>query len=279
MALASFLVFALYRVALVYRFDLEGECMVPASRPAQEPSPLPSLAALRVVSYNIAGHTALVRPGHVAQIGALIQGLEADVVGLQEVHRGTWQSRWRDQVAELERTTGLAAAFGPSFRVLGGEFGNAVLVRGTVLDSEVLPLPSFGEPRSVLRVRVEVRGSELEVFVTHLTAWGGVNRAARGRQLRCLGEHLRAAGRPFVLAGDFNAPPQTPEVAALLRGDLAQLCGVREESTHSLLDRRLDYLLADPRFRVVQGRVLRRGPSDHWPLVAELAPAGEPPSG
>jgi endonuclease/exonuclease/phosphatase family metal-dependent hydrolase len=267
----AFLLFVAYRVVFVYRFDLTGDCAPAAAGAAvnrETPRPAPRL---RIVSYNIAGHTALVRGGHVAQVAALLRDLDADVVGLQEVHRGTWQSRFRDQVDELGRLTGLAAAFGPSYRALGGEFGNALLVRGEVLESATHPLPSVGEPRSLLRARVRVRGLELDVFVTHLAAWGGAARAVRARQLACLGAQLRSAERPFVLAGDLNAGPGAPEMAALLADEeLARSCGAPGEATYPLLDRRIDYILVDQHWRVLEAQVLRHGPSDHWPVVASL---------
>ena len=272
----AFLLFVAYRVLFVYRFDLgsdEARCPpAPVSGGPMIAAPTPGpVTPLRVVSYNIAGHTALVRPGHVAQVAALLRELDPDVVGLQEVHRGTWQSWFRDQTEELARRTGLTPAFGPSFRALGGEFGNAVLVRGEVLAAATLPLPSVGEPRSLLRARVRVREVELDVFVTHLAAWGGAARAVRARQLRCVGAQLRAADRPFVLAGDLNAAPGSPEIVALLGDDLARLCGLPEDVTYPLLARRIDYLLVDGHWRVLEARVLREGPSDHWPVVAALA--------
>src|ERR1044072_8558365 len=130
---------------------------------------------VRVLSYNIEGHAALVRARHLEEIAAVIRAQHPDVVALQEVHRGTWEARFHDQAAELGRLTGMTAAFGPSFRVLGGEFGNAILSRTPLRDVELVRLPSFGEPRSLLRARLDVRGAELEVMAAHLAAWGGLN--------------------------------------------------------------------------------------------------------
>lgn len=266
---ALFLLFAAYRVLLVYRFDL-APCPPPPAAAVAAPV---AAATLRVLSYNIEGHAALVRGGHLAAVAEVIRAAAADVVGLQEVHRGTWQSRFRDQAVELARGTGMTAVFGPSFRVLGGEFGNAVLVRGEVLESDVVALPSFGEPRSLLRARVRARGLETDVFVTHLSAWGSATRPLRVRQVRCLREQLQAAGRPFVLTGDLNAPPQSPEIVALLGADLARLCGEPGDTTHPFLRRRIDYVLAGPGWQVVEAAVIKEGPSDHWPVLAVLSSA------
>jgi len=233
-------------------------------------SPAATPPTLKVLSYNISGHSTILRGGHVAAIAQLIAEERPDLVGLQEVHRGTWQSRFRDQAAEIADKTGMTLHFGPSYRAMGGEFGNAVLVRGRVIDAEVLPLPSYGEPRTLLRTGVEVNGFVLDFYVTHLAAWGSWNRRMRTEQAACMVEQVRATGRPYVLCGDFNAPPGAQELDVVVRNDIFQLCGIAGESTHSLLDRRLDYIFSDPRFEVLDARVLRRGRSDHWPVVAEL---------
>jgi endonuclease/exonuclease/phosphatase family metal-dependent hydrolase len=165
----------------------------------------------------------------------------------------------------------MQVSYGPSFHALGGEFGNAVLTRGHVVAARVVPLPSFGEPRSLLETTVELRGTRVLVYVTHLAAWGSANHRIRTRQVECLAAHLRATRRPFVLCGDLNAAPQAPELAGLETGGFAQLCGLASEPTHALLSRRLDYIYADPRFSVVDAVVLHTGPSDHWPIAATLS--------
>lgn len=225
---------------------------------------------LSVLSYNIEGHAALVRGGHLTRIAQVIAAQRPDVVALQEVHRGTWQARFRDQARELAAATGMEIAYGPSFRSLGGEFGNALLTRGDITGSRVVSLPSFGEPRSLLEAEIEIDGARYSIFVTHLAAWGSFNRRTRQRQVSCLGEHVRASRRPFVLCGDLNAVPGAPDLEVLETGGFARLCGLASEPTHTLLGRRLDYIYADPRFQVIDAAVLREGPSDHWPIAATL---------
>ncbi len=257
-----------YRTIFVYQLETRP-CPAPSARTAVNETIAPG-SSLSVLSYNIEGHAALVRGGHLTRIARLIVERRPDVVALQEVHRGTWQARFGDQAAELARRTGMQLVYGASFRALGGEFGNALLTRGRIAASRVVPLPSFGEPRSLLDTTVELDGARFEIFVTHLAAWGSFNRRIRARQVRCLGEHLRASPRPFVLCGDLNAVPGAADLDDLAQGGFAQLCGLASEPTHALLGRRLDYIYADPRFTVTEATVLRSGPSDHWPIAATL---------
>lgn len=279
-----------YRATFVYELR-PGRCApggdVAVLRQAPPQGAWPAVAAgpveraVRVLSYNIAGHGALVDADYLQEIAAVIREQGADVVALQEVHRGSWQARFEDQAAELGRLTGMTAVFGASFGVLGGEFGNAVLSRGTLRDAQLVRLPSLGEPRSLLRAHLAVGATELDLLVTHLAAWGRLNRGIRVRQAQCLGEHAGVERRLLVLCGDLNAPPPSAELAALLRGRRLQLAGDPAEPTHPLLGHRIDYVFAGPGWRVARAVVVHAGPSDHWPVVADLVPdaAGDAAAG
>jgi endonuclease/exonuclease/phosphatase family metal-dependent hydrolase len=243
------------------------------SVPEQNPAPAPKPRELVVATYNIAGHTALQRGDYVAEIAAVVRALEADVVGLQEVHRGTWQSRWSDQIAALETATGMKGHLGPSFHALGGDFGNAVLTRGEIVDATVLKLPRLGEPRTALRARLSVDGLPLELYVTHLTAWGELNRWIRRRQVDCLCGIWDQAPSHVVFMGDLNAGPSAPE----LNGFRARGLDEKAPATHAWTGRALDAIVVGPGWELVEKHVVRTGPSDHWPVVARLRWRGEPP--
>lgn len=225
---------------------------------------------LSVMSYNIQGHAAVLSRRYLAGVARAIRDARPDVVGLQEVHRGTWASRFTDQVEMLAEATGMEACFGRSLAYRTGEYGNALLTRGRPLETEVRILPGEAERRSLLRCRVEVNGAPLEVFVTHLAAWGRLARNIRVRQAHYIAAHLAAAEGCFVLAGDLNAPPGAPELAPLLGHRDLRLCGRPHDPTHRLMRQRLDYVFAGPSFREVHSRVLRAGPSDHFPVLASL---------
>ncbi len=231
---------------------------------------------LVVLSYNVAGHEALLHADHLEQVANVIRAHRPDVVALQEVHRGTWQARFRDQAQELGQRVGMNVFFGPSYGALGGEFGNAVLTRGRIVGTAVIDLPSIGEPRSLLRSTLEIDGAPLDFLVTHLAAWGRLGGRVRSLQVRCLREQIRRSSNAVVFCGDLNAVPGSPEIAELLGGDLVELAGLASESTVPFLRRRYDYVLADPGWRVVEARVLHEGPSDHWPVLVTLAHRAAP---
>ncbi len=255
-----------YRVLSVYQFR-PGFCEATAAAPA--------IAAtyprrLLVMTYNIEGHAELIRGDHIARVADVINEIQPDVVGLNEVHRRTWQSRFSDTVDELRRRTRMNAVFGESYQQLGGQFGNAILTRGRIVSHDVYKLPGIGEPRSLLEATIDIGGGQIEFYVTHLAAWEQLNRGIRGDQLECLAHHVRASAHPFVLTGDINAPPESPEVASFLKKPFLQICGKDIEPTQKIMKSRIDYIFADRGWRILQARTLDTGPSDHRPVIAEL---------
>lgn len=255
-------------------------------------------APLSVMSYNIQGHGALLGRRYLEGIARVIRRARPRVVGLQEVHRGTWAARFGDQVAILAELTGMRASFGRSLVLRTGEYGNALLFRGRLLEEEVSILPGEAERRSLLRCRIvpdgpglappiEETAEALDVFVTHLAAWGRLGRSVRVRQASFVADRLHEADRPFVLTGDLNAPPAAPELAPLMDHARLRACGGLDGSdhdhaeggrgrdraaTHRFLRQRIDYVFAGPTWRRVGARVLRTGPSDHYPVLATLWP-------
>ncbi len=283
--LSIFLLFFLYRVFTVYTVR-SGECRPKPVDPSlrlltrDEHGQLVSFPErinypnqerpLVVMTYNIAGHDELLDSAHIRKIAAVINEVKPDIVGLQEVHRKTWQSRFRDQLAELVAATHMHGYFYPSYEQWGGGFGNAILTRGQVLSAVTHPLPSIGEPRTVIEAVINLDGATITFFVTHLVTWAQLNRATRKLQLECLARHVRTGRYPYILAGDFNADPSTPEVQEFRRINAAQIAGEEIGPTQKQLNKRIDYIFADYGWEVRGARVIAAGPSDHYPLVAEL---------
>ncbi|HEV3484784.1 MAG TPA: endonuclease/exonuclease/phosphatase family protein [Vicinamibacterales bacterium] len=224
---------------------------------------------LKVMSYNIQGHAAARRPDHLPKLAEVIAAVKPDVVGLQEVHCGT-RAGPAHQGEVLAELTGLNHWFGRSCAMDGGDYGNAVLTRGTIASAHVHPLPGSGEPRSVLQTDITVDGMSFTFFVTHLAAWGRLLRVARMRQVEELGDIIARGSLPHVLVGDFNVPPAADEIRALLAHGHLRVCGDTKEVTFPMTRQRLDYVFCDPRWEFLSSDVVRRGPSDHWAIVVQL---------
>jgi endonuclease/exonuclease/phosphatase family metal-dependent hydrolase len=225
--------------------------------------------SLRVMTYNIQGHAARGRADHLPKLAEVIAAADPDVVGLQEVHCRTRAGNVHQGEA-LAELTNLRLVFGRSCAMDGGDYGNAVLTRGTVKRSHVYPLPGSGEPRSLLQADIDIAGTGFTFFVTHLAAWGRLLRIARLRQIAELGDIIARGSLPHVLVGDFNVPPGAEELRVLLARGHLRICGEPREVTFPMTRQRLDYVFCDPRWEFSASEIVRRGPSDHWPILVDL---------
>jgi endonuclease/exonuclease/phosphatase family metal-dependent hydrolase len=122
-------------------------------------------------------------------------------------------------------------AYGPACTLPGERtFGNALLSRFPILVRRTLALPNpLGrEPRSLLCCLLALPGAQLPVFVTHLD-WELDGSYARCQQVRFIADQIDlfvAAAKesphpyggdllPPILAGDFNAEPDSDEIRFL----------------------------------------------------------------
>lgn len=260
-----------YRVVFVFTVR-PARCRCARQDPgfAARSEAVPAPGKLIIASYNIQGSGALVRRDHILQIANVLFSASPDIAGLQEVHRRNWQSRFADQMAELSGLTGFRSAFGRSFGAMGAGFGNALLTRGRIVSSTVHDLPAAGEPRSLLQARLQLSGGEINAFVTHLAAWGTLNRVSRGDQIACIIEHLRCSKLPFVLIADLNAGPSAPEMQELLRSGLVSVCGNLSQPTYKMTGQTLDYIFVSHQLECGASNIISEGPSDHSLITAEV---------
>lgn len=252
-----------------------------ASAPA---SAQPADAAITLATYNIhAGKDADGQP-NLERVAAVLDTLAADIVVLQEVDRRTTRSEGVDHIAELERLTGLHGAFAKSLDYQGGEYGIAALARWPIDDVRVLPLPTeppltrsngSQQPLVALYIVVATPAGRVHVVNTHLIAEGaGTNRK---QQLVALLAHVRRLvphGAPLVVGGDFNARPESDEIAAttLALDDAWTACdaaGAGYTFPAHQPDRRIDYLFLHG-LRCTSARVHGTTASDHRPLIAQV---------
>lgn len=266
-ALFLFSCFLAYRILSVYRFRSVA-CIPPEGASAAATAAPPE--RLVVLNFNTEGHATLWDPDHLDEIAAVIRDQKADIVGLQEVHRGTWQARFADQAQILADLTGMKVVFGPSFDTLGGEFGNAILTRGEIVDSDVTKLPGLGEPRTLLRARIRIDDRTVDFYVTHLAAWGWMFRDSRRAQVDCVRRSLERSSVPPIVVGDFNATPEKPEMLLLMNHPRFTELGIKEEPTHKVMQQHIDYVIGDRRFRRLIGGRVEVDPSDHYPIRLEL---------
>lgn len=174
-----------------------------------------SSTRLKVLSYNL-------RFGELAsleELAAFINQQNPDIVALQEVDCRTSRDRaprqhGKDFATELGFRTGMIAAYGKAIPYAGGYYGIAILSKYPLAKVERIYLPKTEngkEQRAVLVADVEFREGEYITFAsTHLDY---TNTEERQVQVKKLNEVLLAQSYPVIVAGDFNARPDSKEIS------------------------------------------------------------------
>lgn len=265
-----------------------GTAGSPTTTPPSTPPSAPSGAAstvcveddeasrLSVLTFNI--HSARAADGsvHLTAIAGELRRWRADVVLLQEVDRGrAWTGRV-DMPAVLAKALGTDWTFGSNVRRSAtNEYGTAILSRFPIVASRnvSLPAPPGTQQRGLLAATLDVDGTKVSVYNTHLE---NTSRAARLLQMRAITRVLADDPRPMVLGGDLNSRPGSPvlDLARQQLHDTWPAVGLGPGYTHSRLSprTRIDYLLhddgQDADLEPVAATVLRSGVSDHWAVRA-----------
>jgi endonuclease/exonuclease/phosphatase family metal-dependent hydrolase len=220
-----------------------------------------------------------------------LRALDCDAIALQEVLAlGS-----RTQADEIVEGWGWHVYHAPAWTIGGGlTFGNAIISPHRLLDCESFPLPTPAglDTRSAVFARIDAPHGPMPMFATHLTVQFHLCRTRCDQVLALAGHVARLApigGPPPVLAGDFNAHPDSDEIRFLrgltTLGDTSVYfadCWTATGAPHPgfTYDRKNPYALRshEPSSRI--DYIFVRGPDAHYrgePLSARLAldvPAG-----
>lgn len=218
---------------------------------------------LRTVSYNI-------RNGHDVQhdmslLAADLLAVQADIVGLQEVDVGTARVGGRDTLAELAKAAGFAHyRFCRAIDFAGGEYGTAILSRYPILSFEITPLPTpVGvEGRSVGHACLDVDGTQVDFFNTHLSCESDALRALQLTKLK----KLTAKYRTWILTGDFN----TARLALFDCLGATDMANPNRYATFPESGEGIDNILCSTPWCITDTGTLQNRHSDHLLLWAEL---------
>lgn len=231
---------------------------------------------LRVMSWNL--HYGVSDQPRVAldEISTAIATESPDVVLLQEVSRGWILGGGADMLTWLASGLDMEAAWAPA---ADRQFGNVVLSKWPVSDVSAYRLPYGDGPqnRSFVSATIAHPTSDVRVTSTHLQHRAD-NADTRLSQVSALLERVTADdnGGLAILAGDFNAIPDSDEIAPVLDAgwvSAIDAAGDATQNTHPshAPEVRIDWLFSGPGLQALDARVLtQHTPSDHLPLVADF---------
>ncbi|HYI16288.1 MAG TPA: endonuclease/exonuclease/phosphatase family protein [Thermomicrobiales bacterium] len=231
----------------------------------KEISPLPGV--LRVMTYNIQAGFSRENIFDLEQTAQTIELNKPDIVILQEISRGWLVLTGIDEVMWLSQRLDMPFYFGAASD--DGLWGNAILTRAPVSDEEVRKFTSSENfKRSAIGVAVETEAGPLWTFATHLDNPDGASEV-RLEQV----EQLLAFwnGRiPAVIAGDFNAPPDSDVVQRMYEASFDDSAALFGDATTSEDERRIDYIFTSPGIEVTKVRIDDIWTSDHLPVTTWL---------
>ncbi|WP_341368126.1 endonuclease/exonuclease/phosphatase family protein [Yoonia sp. BS5-3] len=220
----------------------------------------------RIASYNIRKAKGLDRKRDQLRILQVINGLDADVIALQEADHRLGQRPSALCPSLIAAETDFAVVPAARNEVSLGWHGNAVLIRNDLHHGSIthIALPGL-EPRGALRV--ELGG--ISLIATHL----GLMRRHRIHQLRAIAKQLTGAKRSIV-AGDFNEWSPKKGLDAL-QGFEIHAPGHSFHAARPIAA--LDRIAVSDGLTVTAAGVVKDGPakraSDHLPIWADIAPA------
>jgi endonuclease/exonuclease/phosphatase family metal-dependent hydrolase len=161
-----------------------------------------SSANVRIVTYNIHRCRGLDRRTMPLRIADVLEGLQADVIALQEVIGPGPMATGHAE--EIGAALGMGWVMAPTRQLRGHQFGNVVLSRLPVKHHSQYDLSwKTQEARCCQRVELEIHdGRTLNVYNVHLGTALLERRYQAGRLAAFVHDH-RVTG-PKVVLGDFN---------------------------------------------------------------------------
>ncbi|MGQ9558140.1 MAG: endonuclease/exonuclease/phosphatase family protein [Desulfurispora sp.] len=220
---------------------------------------------LKVLTCNIHHGRDLKDRDSLPRLAALITASGAHLVALQEVESGSPRSAFVHQPHRLARLSGLQVFFAPALRLLAWHYGNCLGSLLPVERKKRFTLPGTRrEKRNLLLLRLKA-GPPFYFLGTHL----GLSASERAAQAFYIADRLAELDAPFILGGDFNAPPFAPELLPLqrvARTSPATLPTYPAEKPHQCLD----FFFFSPHWQLIGCRTIPTRASDHLPLLGEF---------
>jgi endonuclease/exonuclease/phosphatase family metal-dependent hydrolase len=219
---------------------------------------------IKVVSYNIHHGAGVDGQLDLGRIGRLIAEQQADVVAIQELDSATQRTGGVYQLGVLADQLQLHATYGKTIDFQGGGYGIGILSKEKPLSVKRIALPGK-EPRMLL-----VCEFGRYIFgCMHLS----LQADNRMKALDILKAEAQRAHKPFIVAGDWNAKPDSKFITSLKK-DFRIVSGEKQPTYPAVLpNERIDYIAALKHGGVVSqshGVIDEPTASDHRPIWAVL---------
>ena len=225
---------------------------------------------VKIMSYNVRNAKGMDNVRDYRRVAKVILEAAPDIVAVQELDSMTNRSGQKHVLGELATLTNMHAEYFPAISFDGGKYGIGILSREKPLSVKGYPLPGREEERALLVAEF----NDCMFACTHLS----LTEEDRMTSLEIIGKIAAASEKPFYLAGDLNAVPDSPFIEGLQKN--FRILNKMGEKTFPapLPDRTLDYIAVwkgtAPKLDVVSSVVIDEPlASDHRPVTVLLRTA------
>lgn len=228
----------------------------------------PRAIEARLMCYNVHNCVGLDDSLSCERIAKIINDAEVEAVAMQELDSMTSRYPGHDMLSEVAALTDMYPTYAASIDYRGGKYGVGILTKEKPLSHRRVPLPCRSEPRSLLIVELE----DYYYCCTHLS----LHEEDRVTSAGIIIDELSKLDKPTIIAGDFNALPNSFPMMALGRKfHIFEKSGVPYTFPANNPEREIDYIAlytgAGAVAEVVSHEVLHAPvESDHAPIVAEV---------
>ncbi len=231
--------------------------------PAQEEN------SVRLMSYNVRNAWGLDNKTDYQRVADVINRVDPDIIAVQELDSVTGRSGGVDVLDILSRKTLMYPTYAAAIDYDGGKYGVGILSKEKPISVKKVPLPGREEARMLLIVELE----EYYFGNTHFS----LNAEDRLRSVEIIRNEVERLnpGKPFFLAGDMNAKPDSEEQKVLTESFRPLVSSEQYTFPADNPDRCIDYIYG---YNGVEGWSLLTGrgvvaekvASDHRPLFADV---------
>lgn len=223
---------------------------------------------LKLMSYNIRNATGTDNVLSYTRIADIIARESPDVVAIQEIDSMTTRCGQRYILGEIAERTQMHATYASAIEFQGGKYGIGILSREKPLSTEQYPLPGREEKRMLLV-------AEFEKYVFCCSHFS-LTEEDRLTSIDIIKEvATRYTDKPFFLAGDLNAKPETKEIQSLKEDFIllndSKVCTFPASNPSITIDYIMVWNHGPNHFANLSSQVLNEPvASDHCPLTVEL---------
>ncbi len=206
----------------------------------------------------------------------VIRNENPDLVALQEVDVNLARSGKVNQAEVIAEKLDMHVFFGRAIDYDGGQYGVAILSKYPLTETAVIPLPEEDNPeaedRVLTKARITLPGGEVICFgSTHLDVLSADNRVQQVSMINAIAAKETV---PFIVAGDFNAEPESYAIDELDKA-FTRTCLRNCEASfpQDIPNKIIDFIAFKKElpYKVVLHKVIpERYASDHLPVVAVI---------